>query len=301
MAAAVVDHMVTADLWGRQTHGLSVRYAASLQRAADGIGRQAPEVVDDRGSTLVLDDHDGFGTGAGAFAADLLVERAREHGLASVALRNTGHTGMLGYFADRGAQSGVVTMAFTHCRPMVTPPGGSKALFGSNPVAFAFPAQPDPVLIDLSTAAVTFGEILVLARQGGRLPEGVAFDAAGEPTTDPESVRGGAVRPWGGHRGGALAAAIQLMAGVMTGAQVFPPGGAGYGLLLIGIAKGRFADDDGYDRAVAEFVAGYEAAPALPGEEVRVPGRRRYENARQAQGRLEISAELTELLRLSEA
>jgi LDH2 family malate/lactate/ureidoglycolate dehydrogenase len=297
-ARDLVDHMITADLWGRSTHGMSVRFPASLQRAREGAGRRAPQVVDDRETTVVFDDGDNFGTAAGVTAVDLLIERVRRFGLASVALRNTGHTGMLGYFADRGARAGVVTLAFTHCRPMVTPPGGTQALFGSNPVAFGFPAAPDPVLVDLSTAAITYGQILVHEQQGTPLPEGLAVDADGVPTTDPAAARSGAIAPWGGHRGGALSAAIQFLAGGLTGAAVYPEGGSGYGLLLLGIDRARFGTREQYDAAMTEFLAGIADSPAAPGEEVRVPGSRRYATARAAAGRVDISDDLADLLGL---
>ncbi|MEC8930582.1 MAG: Ldh family oxidoreductase [Candidatus Latescibacterota bacterium] len=291
-AEAVVRHMATADLWGRHSHGLTTRFAAAVASARSGAGRRRPSVIDDAGARLVLDDTNGFGYGTGVMATDLLIERAGDHSLASVALRNTSHTGMLGFLADRGARAGIVTLGFTHCRPMVTPPGGKAALFGSNPIAFGFPAEPNPILVDLSTAAVTYGALLVHRQDGTTLPDGVALDEDGNPTTDAEAAMSGAMMPFGGHRGGALAAAIQLMAGVMTGAHVFPKGNEGYGLLLIGLRRDAFGAADDYDRAVAEFAHGYLATPAVQGDDLRLPGSMRYRQAQDAAGIIEIPDEL---------
>jgi len=87
-ARAVVDHMITADLWGLTGHGLSVRFGTILRLAEEGVGREPVEVVSDRGTSVLVDAHDGFGYAAGAFCTDLLIGRVREHGLCSVAFGN---------------------------------------------------------------------------------------------------------------------------------------------------------------------------------------------------------------------
>jgi len=298
-ARAVVDHMVAADRWGRPTHGLSVRFESILRQAEQGVGARPVQVVADRGTSVLVDANNGFGYAAGARCTDLLVERVRQHGLGAVALKNTGHTGMLGYYADRGARADVVTLGFAHCRPMVAPFGGKTALLGTNPLTFGLPAEPHPILVDMGTSAVSNGTVMVCRQEGKSLPEGCALDADGNPTVDPDAVGQGCLLPFGGHRGGALAVAIQLLAGALTGAGVIPPAGKDYGLLLIGLEKGLFAGDDGYEGAIREFIERYQAVPAREGCEVRLPGSGRYRGAKEREAaELEVSAELVELLDL---
>jgi len=136
VAGIVVDHMLAADLVGRSSHGLAVRLPQVLRKAREGAGRRRPRVVRDGGHWVVVDGRDGFGYLAGHFATELLIERARAHGVASVALRNTSHTGMLGYYAHMAARAGVVAMAFGDCSPLMAPAGGSRPLLGTNPIAF---------------------------------------------------------------------------------------------------------------------------------------------------------------------
>ena len=298
-AQAAVDHMITADLWGLTGHGLSVRFGTILRLAEEGIGREPVEMVSDRGTSVLVDAHDGFGYAAGAFCTDLMIERVRKHGLCSVALRNTRHTGMLGYYSDRGARAEVVTLGFAHCRAMVAPFGGKTALLGTNPLTFGFPAQPHPILVDTGTSAVSNGTVQVHRGEGRNLPEGCALDKEGRSTVDPNAVAGGCLLPFGGHRGGALSVAVQLLASALTGASVFPPSSRDYGLLLVGFGKGLFAGDGEYDRAVQEFIDRYREVPAREGYAVRLPGSRRYSSEKEKRAaRIEVPDQLAEMLGL---
>ena len=300
-AGIVVDHMLTADLWGRSSHGLSLRFGAVLRLAEDGAGETPPQIVSDCGHLLSVSGRNGFGYLAGHFCTQLLIERTAQHKLATVALKEARHTGMLGYYVNMAARAGVVAMAFGDCCPLMAPAGGSRALLGTNPLAFGFPADPDPIVVDMGTSAVTYGDLMTAKRAGERIPPDCAIDAEGNPTRDPTAAMDGALLALGGHKGGALAVAVQLLAGALTGAPAVPPRGRDHGLLLVGLSRGAFAGESGYDEAVQEFTEQYLAVPPRPGHEVRLPGSRRHENARRkAQGSLEISDALAETLGLAE-
>jgi L-2-hydroxycarboxylate dehydrogenase (NAD+) len=204
---------------------------------------------------------------------------------------------MIGYYTNRAARAGIVAMAFGNCGPLMAPYGGTRRLLGTNPISFAFPAAPHPILVDLATSAVSVGEVLERMGAGEKLPEGRALDEDGRPTRDPAAARAGALLPFGAHRGGALAVAVQLLAGAFTGSAPIPPQGRDYGLLLVGFGRGMFAGDAGYDAAVNEFVAQYTSVPSRAGCEVRLPGSRRY--ARPEDGEratLTVSDELMDML-----
>lgn len=300
-AGMLVDHMLTADLWGRHSHGLSVRLHTMLKQARVVTEEDRIEVVEDGGHRVVVEGHDGFGYVAGRECTEILIERARELGLACVGLRNTRHTGMIGYYMDMAVQAGIVAMGFANCNALMAPWGGTERLLGTNPVAFGFPAQPDPIIVDMATSAVAFGEVIERERRGEDLPEGCALDEHGAPTRDPSEARTGAVLPFGEHRGGALAVAVQLLSGVLTGSPPIPRGGKGYGLLLVGLERGVFAGPEGYDAAVERFVEAYLDVPEREGMDVRLPGSRRYANRRACEesGTVEVSAEIAEMLALS--
>lgn len=296
-ARIVVDHMLAAELWGRSSHGLSLRLSYALRQAEEGAAAVRPEVVRDGGHFLVVNGNNGFGYLAGHMCAHLLVERARAHEVAAVALKNTRHTGMLGYYVHMAAREGVVAMCFGNCCPLMAPYGGSRALLGTNPLAFGFPAEPDPIIVDMATSEVSYGEVMQRQEEGAELPPGCALDSEGRPTRDPAAARAGALVPFGGHRGGALALAVQLLAGALTGSPAVPPPGRDYGLLLVGFSRGAFAGDKAYDEAVAAMIERYLSVPPLPDMEVRLPGARRLENYRQKRdGKLPVSAELAQAL-----
>jgi LDH2 family malate/lactate/ureidoglycolate dehydrogenase len=276
VAHEVVAHMMLADRRGRVSHGLAVRLPMILEHARAGRGRGVPEIAQDDGHAVRIDGHDAFGYYAAAVATDALIDRARARGMAVVSLCNTRHTGMLGAYAARAAARDVVALVFANCSPLMAPAGGSRRLLGTNPVAFGFPAAPSPIVIDMATSAISYGDVLRHAASGTPLPAGVAVDADGEPTTDAGAARAGAVLPFGGHRGGALAVAVQLLSGVVTGGTAIPPPGTEYGMLLIGIAAGAFGDRASYDESIEAFCNAYLAIPPLAGESVRIPGAGRW-------------------------
>ncbi|MCX7591539.1 MAG: Ldh family oxidoreductase, partial [Kiritimatiellae bacterium] len=267
--------------------------------ASDVYKRQRPEVLKDTGPCVLVEGHHSLGYAAGRFCAQLLVERTILHGVACVGLRNTRHTGMLGYYTDMAARAGSVTFAFANCYPLVAPYGGTHALLGTNPISLAFPAKPDPILVDMATSAISLGEVLAREEAGEKLPVGVALDAEGRPTTDPAMARTGCLLPFGGHKGGALIVAVQLLAGLLAGSPAIPPFGKGYGLLLVGLKKDLFRPAEDYDEALAEFIARYHSVPSLPGHRVRLPGALRYSTLRsRSENFLEISESLAEMLDL---
>jgi L-2-hydroxycarboxylate dehydrogenase (NAD+) len=297
-AEMLVDHMLTADLWGRHSHGLSVRLHTMLKQARVVDETNQMEIAQDAGHWVLVDGNNGFGYVAGRKCTRLLIERTRDNGFACIALRNTRHTGMIGYYMDMAAQDGVVAMGFANCNALMAPWGGKERLLGTNPIAFGLPAEPDPIIVDMATSAIAFGEVIERDRRNEALPEGCALDPSGQPTRDPGQARTGAVLPFGQHRGGALAVAVQLLSGALTGSAPIPRGGKDYGLLLIGLQRGLFAGNEEYDTAVKRFIAAYLDVPERPGMEVRLPGSRRYENRRDAEhrGTVEVSQDLADQL-----
>ena len=298
-AEVLVDHMLTADLWGRGSHGLSVRFPAILRQARLGNADRRPELVEETGGRVLVEGYNGFGYVGGRFCARTLIERCNRQGSACVALRNTRHTGMLGYYVDMAAREGVVALAFGNCSALMAPFGGKEALLGTNPIAFGFPAEPNPIVVDMATSALAYGEVMEREREGEPLPPDCALDKAGEPTREPAGAREGALLPFGGHRGGALAVAIQLIAGALTGSPALPEQGKGYGLFLQGYERGAFTGPKAYDRALEEFAEAYLAVEPREDSELRLPGSQRYENLRRSRERgVEVTRELLELLDL---
>ncbi len=291
-AEVVVEALLEAELRGRPTHGL-LRLPGIVRRFG-GRGPTQVSIVADGGCWLRVDGGDGIGYVVAQRAVAWAGERARTHGLALVGVRRATHCGMLGYYTGQLARDGLVAIMMADCGAMVAPFGATSAVFGTNPISIAFPHDPFPVLVDMGTSAATFGDVLVALREGRLLPEGAAYEASGQPTCDPAQARAGALRPFGGHRGSALALAVQVLSGALVGADALPAKGVNYGLFLLAIDPGVLGDSSEFEAGVSAVVSAVKSArPAAGVQEVLVPGERAWrERGRRLQEGIDVPQEL---------
>jgi (2R)-3-sulfolactate dehydrogenase (NADP+) len=222
-------------------------------------------------------------------------------GIACAGITHSHHCGAAGHPVERLAAAGLVAMLFANTPGAIAPWGGAKAVFGTNPIAFACPL-PDraPIVIDLSLSKVARGNILAAQQKGERIPEGWALDAAGRPTTDPASALAGTMVPLGDAKGTTLALMVELLAAGLTGANFAaeassfldtegPPPGTGQ--LIICFAAEAFGGT-GVDARFAVLAASIEQQPGA-----RLPGTRRLAARRKAaaEGLLIAEALLAEI------
>jgi delta1-piperideine-2-carboxylate reductase len=166
-----------------------------------------------------VDAANGFAQPALAAARALLVEKARSAGIAVLAIRNSHHFAALWPDVEPFAYEGLVALSVVNSMTCVVPHGADRPLFGTNPIAFAAPrADGDPIVFDLATSAIAHGDVQIAARKGERLPPGMGVDSLGQPTQDPKAIlEGGALLPFGGHKGSALSMMVELLAAALTG------------------------------------------------------------------------------------
>lgn len=215
------DVLTEADLRGVHSHGLQ-RLPVLAERIRKGLLRVASEPVLEWTSEAVLcvDGRDGFGTAIAERCLREIAPVARRFGIAALAIRDTSHLGMLGYYCNRRAEEGFVCIGMTTSEALVHPYGGSEALVGTNPIAIAVPAAPRPFVFDMATSIVPMGRVLTYMHRGQPLEEGWAVDAEGNPTTDAEAATKGAIAPTAGPKGYGLGVAIALLAGLLSGGDV---------------------------------------------------------------------------------
>ncbi|MCS7477826.1 Ldh family oxidoreductase [Umezawaea endophytica] len=248
-AATVVDVLVSADLRGVDSHGV-----ARLRRYVDGVRagtidpRAAAVVMTETPATATLDAGNGLGQPASCAAVDLAMAKAAETGLGMVTVRRSNHFGIAGYYALRAARRGLFAIVGTNASPQVAPTYGARPMFGTNPLAVAFPTDAErPFVFDAATSIVPRGKLERLHRQGDDMAPGWAIDPNGESTTDLPSVvsglkertgyallpLGGEGDSHGGHKGYGLATVVELLCGPLAGARwgrhVYGPEGAGLG------------------------------------------------------------------------
>jgi delta1-piperideine-2-carboxylate reductase len=219
-AAILAGNCAGCERDGSHSHGIFriPGYVASLASGwVDGTA--VPAVEDTGGAFLRVDARNGFAQPAFLAARDLLVERAREHGIALLAIRRSHHFSALWPDVEPLAEAGLVALSFVNSMSCVVPHGGSKPLYGTNPLAFAAPREDEPPFVfDLATSALANGDVQIAAREGRLLPEGMGVDRDGHPTCDPKAVLdGGALLAFGGHKGSTIALMVEILGAALTG------------------------------------------------------------------------------------
>ena len=220
VAQVLADNCARAQRDGSYSHGVFriPGYLSSL--ASHWVDGQAVPVVEDVASGFVrVDAANGFAQPALAAARGLLVEKARSAGIAVLAIRNSHHFAAIWPDVEPFAEEGLVALSVVNSMTCVVPHGASKPLFGTNPIAFAAPrAGGSPIVFDLATSAIAHGDVQIAARKGHTLPAGMGVDKHGEATENPKEILdGGALLPFGGHKGSALSMMVELLAAALTG------------------------------------------------------------------------------------
>jgi (2R)-3-sulfolactate dehydrogenase (NADP+) len=220
-AASVARALVAAEIDGQRGHGFSRVAAYAAQARSGKVSGAACPVAEPGGTARVdIDARDGFAFPAIDLAIDELAARAPETGVAVAAIRRSHHCGQLGAHVERLAERGLAALMVANSPKAMAPWGGSAALFGTNPIAFAAPrAGKPPLVIDLSLSRVARGKVMAAAKAGTPIPEGWALDAGGRPTTDPAAALEGTMVPAGDAKGAALALVVEILAATLTGAR----------------------------------------------------------------------------------
>ncbi|MGI4861234.1 MAG: Ldh family oxidoreductase [Janthinobacterium lividum] len=181
-------------------------------------GQATPELSDVSAAVVRVDAKFGYSQLAFEMGSEVLIDKARQVGIAALAINNCFHFSALWPEVERIAAAGLVALAMTPSHSWVAPAGGTRPVFGTNPVAFAWPRLgPFPFVSDFATSAIARGDIELHRRAGKPIPLGWAVDADGQPTDDPTAAMHGAMLTFGGHKGSALSAMVELLAGPLIG------------------------------------------------------------------------------------
>ena len=275
-ATLVASHVVDAEERENRSQGL-VRIPAYVGWARRGeiVSPTSVTVERDGQAVLVLDAHNGWGHVAAMAAMARCVERAARTGVCLALVRHTNHIGRLGAYVETAAASGMIGLIACSGNPessWVAPWGGTRPIFGTNPLAIGFPRRDGPpVVVDISTTQGARGSVLLAQKIGELLPDGWAFDAAGASTRDPHQALPprGTLAPLGGHKGYALAVAIEILCGVLAG--IWPPDTSAN--LVGAINVSAFLPMETYERSLSGLAREIAAGPRRPGADViRLPG-----------------------------
>ena len=286
-AAVAADVLVTADRRGIHSHGLARLWAyVRLFQQGEINPRPQISIMRQSASTAAVDGDNGLGMIVGTRANEIAIEKAEATGMSWVTVCHSSHYGIAGYYPLQALERDLIGWSMTNTSPVAAPLWGAISTLGSNPIAVAFPAGSEPpIVIDMSTAVVAGGKVEVAQRNGESLPAGWIIDSEGRPSIRPKDFfEGGSLLPLGGdqqhggHKGYCLMSLVDLLAGVLSGANWGPfvpafvlaqecvsPVGKGVGHCFAAMRIDAFMDLDDFRQRVDHWIQTMRSTRPAPG------------------------------------
>jgi LDH2 family malate/lactate/ureidoglycolate dehydrogenase len=274
-ARIITDQLIDNSLCGYRFAGLP-RILAIAREAKTRNARVPVTVTRETPVSALVDGSNNVGYIAVYRGTEIAIAKARQSGIAAVGVYNSYFSGRNAYYLERIVNAGLVGLHTASGSPHIVPPGATRPALGTNPIAFGFPSADGPVIFDIGTASLMWGDVLLAAETGEPLPPGVAFDADGNPTIDGREAARGGVTAFGGHKGYGLAFAIQAL-GLLAGAAIPRGQVQDYGFLFFVVDPGVMLPDNPFAAQMSELVKTIQATPRRPEvEEIRIPSQRAY-------------------------
>ncbi len=278
--------LLNAELVGAYGHGLS-RLKMYCDRIEKKVINPKPKIKINKISQSIsnIDANNSIGFVAADIAIKKAIQNAKKTGIGMVAVKNSSHYGLSGYYAEQAVKKNLITMIYTNAPPAVAPHGSLKSLFGTNPICFGAPSGSKiPFILDTSISLINRGKLRVAARNNQIIPEGVALDKNGNPTRDAKKALKGVQLPIGGFRGSGLAWMVDILSGVITGGnhagRVKDPfddftGPQNIGHLFITFKPNLFVNN--YNQRIKENIRIIKKLPKIKGvKEILYPGQNKY-------------------------
>ena len=286
-ASICANALINAELVGAPTHGLS-RLKMYCDRINKKVINPKPKIKIKKISQSIA--HIDADNSIGFVAADIgikhAINNAKKTGFGLGGIKKSGHYGLSGYYAEQAVKKNLIAFCFTNAPPAIAPHGAKKSLFGTNPICFGTPTSSKvPFILDTSVSVINRGKIRVAARSGKKIPEGVALEKNGKPTTDAKKALAGVQLPIAGFRGSGLAWMVDILSGVLTGGnhggKVKDPfddfsGPQNIGHLFIVIKPNLFVNN--YNQRIKENIKRIKKLPKIKGvKKILYPGQNKLE------------------------
>ncbi len=279
--------LINAELVGAASHGLS-RLKMYCDRIKKKVINPKPKIKIKNISQSI--SHIDANNSIGFVAADIGIKKAisntQKTGIGLVGIKNSGHYGLSGYYAEQAVNKNLIALCFTNAPPAIAPHGATKSLFGTNPICFGAPTSTKvPFILDTSVSMINRGKIRFAAKTGKKIPKGVALDKFGNPTIDAKKALAGVQLPIAGFRGSGLAWMVDILSGVITGGnhggKVKDPfddfsGPQNIGHLFIVMKPNLFVKN--YNQKIKENIKRIKRLPKIRGvREILYPGQNKYD------------------------
>ena len=286
-ASICSNAIINAELVGAPSHGLS-RLMMYCKRIQKKLINNKPKIKIKKISQSIshIDANNSIGFVAADLAIKAAIKNAKKTGIGLVAVKNSGHYGLSGYYAEQAVKKNLMVMVFTNAPPAIAPHGALKTLFGTNPICFGTPTGSKiPFILDTSMSKINRGKIRVAARTGSKIPEGVALNKFGKPTTNAKEALEGVQLPIASFRGSGLAWMVDILSGVFTGGnhagRVKDPfddfsGPQNIGHLFITMRPNLFVGSN-FNKRIKDNIKTIKRLPKIKGiNEILYPGQSRY-------------------------
>ena len=285
-ASISADALINAELVGAYGHGLS-RLKMYCDRIKKKLINPNPKIKIKKISSSIsqIDADNCIGFVAADIAIKTAIHSAKQTGIGMIGVKNSGHYGLSGYYAEQATKKNLIAMIYTNAPPAIAPHGSLKTLFGTNPICFGAPVGSKiPFILDTSMSVINRGKIRVAARNNKKIPEGVALDKFGKPTTDAKKALSGVQLPIASFRGSGLAWMVDILSGVLTGSnhagRVRDPfddfsGPQNVGHLFIVFKSNLFVKN--FNKRIKENVSKVKKLPKIKGvKEIVYPGENKF-------------------------
>ena len=287
-ASICSNALINAELVGAPSHGLA-RLMMYCKRIKKKIINPRPKIKIKKISQSIshIDANNSIGFIAADIGIKTAIKSAKKTGIGLVAIKNSGHYGLSGYYAEQAVKKNLIALCFTNAPPAIAPHGAKKSLFGTNPICFGAPTNSKiPFILDTSISMINRGKIRRAIKLGLKIPSGVALDKFGKPTTDPKKALEGVQLPIAGFKGSGLAWMVDILSGVFTGSnhagKVKDPfddftGPQNVGHLFIVIKSELFVGKK-YNRRIKENIKTIKKLPKIKSvKEILYPGQNKYQ------------------------
>ena len=297
-ANIIQDVLLTSDLYGIESHGMQrmVRYHKCIEKGMIQIDAK-PEVVFETPISAVIDAHDAMGQLVGHQAMEMAIAKAKTSGVGIVSVRNSNHYGIAGYYTKLAAEQGLIGMCMTNTEAIMVPTFGRQAMLGTNPIAFAMPADPTPFSFDAATTVVPRGKLEVYVKRGNGLPLGWALDENGNDSDDADRVlkniiakTGGGILPLGGsgemtsgYKGYGFAMLCEICTAILSGGTTSnyiykTPGRSNIAQCFIALDHGMFGDKKAIEESLSKYLQEVRDSAKAEGQErIYIHGEKEYE------------------------
>lgn len=272
-ARIIADHVIDADLCGYEYSGLA-KILNIPESPNFTLPRRPMTILRETDVSLAFDGGNNVGMLALFHASEATIKKTAAHGIALVSVTDAWMSGRSAYYVEMIAKAGLVAIHTAASSGLVAPPGGTRAILGTNPIAIAVPSSRGPIVLDMGTSAYMMTELLLRERLGEQLPEGVAISPDGEPTRDATLARRGALLPFAGYKGFGLALMVQML-GLLAGFG--PNGERDYTYLFVAFKPDLLGPADVFEQEVTQLIERIKATPRQPGiDEIRIPSERAF-------------------------